>query len=122
MNLHRNARTTPGSRAAMVRRLAGESKAAVAAALGVDVKTVRKWAARFEAEGSVGTITSKNAFLGNSTSIAPRSVAPQSVGHDLPVRHSRTWNVATYATPGRFQHQVMSVGRDRCGPRRSGRR
>jgi len=33
MNLRRNAGTTPGSRAAMVRRLkAGESKAAVAAA------------------------------------------------------------------------------------------
>ena len=55
MNLHRNARTTPGSRAAMVRRLkAGEPKSAVAAALGVDIKTVRKWAARFAAEGLVG--------------------------------------------------------------------
>lgn len=39
----------------MVRRLkAGEPKSAVAAALGVDIKTVRKWAARFAAEGLVG--------------------------------------------------------------------
>jgi transposase InsO family protein len=55
MNLHRNARTTPRSRAAMVRRLkAGEPTAVVAAAFGVDLKTVRKWAGRFEAEGSSG--------------------------------------------------------------------
>ena len=39
----------------MVGRLrAGEPGAAVAVAFGVDIKTVRKWAARFEAEGLAG--------------------------------------------------------------------
>ncbi|HEY1427199.1 MAG TPA: IS481 family transposase [Caulobacteraceae bacterium] len=55
MNLHRNARTTPISRAEMARRvLDGQSPMAVATAMGVDAKTVRKWAGRFRAEGSVG--------------------------------------------------------------------
>jgi transposase InsO family protein len=55
MNLHRNARTTPISRAEMARRvLSGQRSMAVATAMGVDVKTVRKWAGRFQAEGSAG--------------------------------------------------------------------
>ena len=55
MNLHRNARTTPNSRAEMARRvLGGQSPMAVATAMGVTVKTVKKWADRFEAEGSAG--------------------------------------------------------------------
>ena len=56
MNLHRNARTTPASRAALVGRVLvkGQAPAAVAQALGVDLKTVRKWVARFEAEGPGG--------------------------------------------------------------------
>ncbi len=55
MNLHRNARTTPISRAEMARRvLGGQAPVAVATAMGVDVKTVRKWAWRFRADGSAG--------------------------------------------------------------------
>jgi len=55
MNLHRNARTTPISRAEMARRvLGGQSPMAVATAMGVTVKTVKKWADRFKAEGSAG--------------------------------------------------------------------
>jgi|SRR5208282_5331638 len=55
MNLHRNARTTPLSRAEMARRvLKGQPPMAVATAMGVDVKTVRKWARRFQAEGLAG--------------------------------------------------------------------
>jgi transposase InsO family protein len=55
MNLHRNARTTPIGRAEMARRvLGGQAPMAVATAMGVDVKTVRKWAGRFQAEGSAG--------------------------------------------------------------------
>ena len=55
MNLHRNARTTPISRAEMARRvLAGQAPTAVATAMGVDVKTVRKWAGRFQAQGPAG--------------------------------------------------------------------
>ena len=53
MNLHRNARTTVHSRAEMARRVleGGQTPKAVAAAFGVDAKTVRKWVARFAAEG-----------------------------------------------------------------------
>jgi len=56
MNLHRNARTTPASRAEMVRRVLGEGQppAVVARAFGVELKTVKKWVARFEAEGPAG--------------------------------------------------------------------
>jgi transposase InsO family protein len=55
MNLHRNACTTPISRAEMARRvLGGQPPMAVATAMGVDAKTVRKWAGRFKAEGTAG--------------------------------------------------------------------
>jgi transposase InsO family protein len=56
MNLHRNARTTPASRAEMVRRVLdeGQRPAAVARAFGVELKTVKKWVDRFQAEGSGG--------------------------------------------------------------------
>ena len=56
MNVHKNARTTMLSRADLVRRVLqeGQSSRAVATALGVDVKTVRKWVARYEAEGAAG--------------------------------------------------------------------
>jgi transposase InsO family protein len=56
MNLHRNARTTPASRAELVRRVLSEGRSpkAVATAFGVDVKTVNKWVARFVAEGPAG--------------------------------------------------------------------
>lgn len=55
MNIHKNARLTPHSRGELVRRVReGQAPRAVATALGVDVKTVKKWAARFEAEGAAG--------------------------------------------------------------------
>ena len=55
MNLHRNARTTPISRAEMARRVvSGQSPMAGATALGIDAKTVRKWVGRFHAEGLAG--------------------------------------------------------------------
>jgi len=56
MNLHRNARTTVHSRAEMVRRVLeeGQSPRAVAAAFGVDSKTVRKWVERYQVEGRTG--------------------------------------------------------------------
>ena len=55
MDIHQNARTTPHSRAAMVRRVrAGEPPKSVAAGVGVCDKTVRKWARRFAGEGPAG--------------------------------------------------------------------
>ena len=56
MNVHQNVRLTPHSRADLVRRVVveGQTPTAVAAAFGVTVKTVRKWVARFQAEGVKG--------------------------------------------------------------------
>ena len=53
MDVHQNARTTPHSRMLIVDRLAeGWTVTAIAAALGVDAKTVRKWRDRFAVEGA----------------------------------------------------------------------
>jgi transposase InsO family protein len=56
MNIHKNARLTPRSRAEVVRRVLVEGQApmAVATAMGVTGKTVGKWVARFAAEGPAG--------------------------------------------------------------------
>ena len=55
MKVHRNARTTPQSRALLVRRVReGQAAQAVADALGISLRTVRKWIARDRAEGAAG--------------------------------------------------------------------
>ena len=58
MNVHKNARLTHHSRAELVRRVlvAGQAPMAVAAAMGVTIKTVNKWVGRFAAEGSAGLV------------------------------------------------------------------
>ena len=56
MDIHKNARLTPRSRAELVRRVLIERQTpkAAATAFGVCVKTVRKWVERFLAEGEAG--------------------------------------------------------------------
>lgn len=56
MNVHENARLTARSRAELVRRVLdqGQARKVVAAAFGVDPKTVGKWVNRFRAEGTAG--------------------------------------------------------------------
>jgi len=55
MNVHKNARLTAHSRAELVRRVAGGQQARVVAiALGVSIRTVHKWLARFRTEGAAG--------------------------------------------------------------------
>ncbi len=56
MSTHKNARTTPHGRAVMVRRIAEEgwTASAVAEAFAVSERTVRKWLARYRAEGPAG--------------------------------------------------------------------
>jgi transposase InsO family protein len=55
MNIHRLARTTPSSRGLIAaRRESGVPEALVAAQLGIDRKTVRKWTRRQRAEGEAG--------------------------------------------------------------------
>jgi len=53
MKLHRKAKTTPASRATLVQRaLAGEEYAAIAAGMGISVRTVAKWVQRFRHGGA----------------------------------------------------------------------
>ena len=56
MNVHKNARLTPLSRAELVRRVTVEEQTpqAVANAFGVTLKTVSKWVQRHRAEGPAG--------------------------------------------------------------------
>jgi transposase InsO family protein len=55
MNVHKNARSTPLGREAIVRRvMGGQRLSAVARAAAVCPRTVRKWMARFAAEGTAG--------------------------------------------------------------------
>ena len=58
MNIHKNARLTPRSRADLVRRVIEEGQApkAVATAFGVSTKTVGKWVKRFKDEGPQGLL------------------------------------------------------------------
>jgi transposase InsO family protein len=55
MNMHKNARLTPRGRERVVREvLSGQTPEAAARAAGVCPRTVRKWVARFKAEGVEG--------------------------------------------------------------------
>jgi transposase InsO family protein len=55
MNIHKNARLTPLGRERIVRMAsAGSASAVIASAVGVSLKTVRKWTMRFAAEGLSG--------------------------------------------------------------------
>jgi transposase InsO family protein len=55
MNIHKNARLTPHGRALIVRQVAsGQTPGAAARAAGVCPRTVRKWVARWKAEGAAG--------------------------------------------------------------------
>jgi transposase InsO family protein len=55
MNVHKNARLTPHSRAELVRRVtAGQPIAVVANAFGVSIRTARKWVERHRSEGPEG--------------------------------------------------------------------
>lgn len=58
MDIHKNARLTPHSRADLVRRVLveGQTAKAVAAAFGICERTVRKWVARYQAEGKAGLV------------------------------------------------------------------
>ena len=58
MNVHKNARSTPHSRAELVRRVLvqRQSPMSVATDMGVSTLTVRKWVRRYQAEGEAGLL------------------------------------------------------------------
>ena len=61
MNIHKNARTTPQSRAEIVRRVVVEEQPGrrVAAAFGISERTVRKWVARARQAAELGDASSR---------------------------------------------------------------
>lgn len=76
MDSHENARTTPYGRLLMVRRLSvGQSVVVVAAAMGVTSRTVRKWRARFVAEGEAGLRNRSARPLQCPTRLPPETTA-----------------------------------------------
>src|SRR4051812_22074408 len=58
MNIHKNARLTPHSRAELVRRILIENQSpmSVAMDMGISTNTVRKWVGRYQAEGEAGLL------------------------------------------------------------------
>jgi len=57
MNIHKNARTTPHSRALMIQRIEeGWPVKTTAVAVGVSPRTVYKWLARYRQEGAAGLV------------------------------------------------------------------
>jgi len=78
MNVHKNARLTPHSRAELVRRIADEGQAPVivADAMGVSERTARKWVARFRAEG-LGGLMDRSSRPHRLYRPTPHSIAEQ---------------------------------------------
>jgi len=72
MDIHKNARTTPHSRAAIVTRISqlGESIRGVARAVGICPKTVRKWVARAQAGDSLTDRSSRPQHVPTATPVA----------------------------------------------------
>jgi len=93
MNIHKNARTTPRSRGQIVARVlrGQESTAAVAAAVGVSERTVRKWVARYEVEAQAGL-----ADRSSRPHRTPAATAPVLVGWVERLRRQR-WSGAEIA-------------------------
>ena len=86
MNIHKNARTTPYSRAEIVRRVLGrhETPSAVATALGVSCRTVAKWLARYRREGAAGLVDRSS-----RPRRMPRATAADVIEHVIALRRQR---------------------------------
>jgi transposase InsO family protein len=78
MNVHKNARLTPHSRAELVRRILqeGQTPKAVATAFGVCEKTARKWVKRFQQAGTAG-LTDRSSRPHRLRKVTPVPVAEQ---------------------------------------------
>ena len=77
MNIHKNARTTPQSRAMLIHRVRTEGwpVAAVARSFGVSERTVYKWLARYRNEGRAGLQDRSSAARRHPHALAPAWVA-----------------------------------------------
>ncbi len=77
MNIHKNARTTPRSRAMLIHRVLVEHwpVAEVALSFGVSKRTVYKWLARYRTEGKAGLQDRSSAALRHPYALSPAWVA-----------------------------------------------
>ena len=77
MNIHKNARTTPQSRAMLVNRVLVEHwpVAEVAMSFGVSARTVYKWLARYRSEGAAGLQDRSSTALRHPHALSPAWVA-----------------------------------------------
>ena len=77
MNMHKNARTTPQSRALLVHRVLHEHwpVTAAATAFGISVRTVYKWLARYRAEGLAGLQDRRSVALRRPHALSPTWLA-----------------------------------------------
>ncbi len=102
MDIHKNARTTPRSRAAIVERITtlGESIKGVARALGVCPKTVRKWVARAEAGADLADRSSRPHHL-------PTATPAELVAYVERLRRQR-WTSAEIATHLRLGRSTVA--------------
>ena len=113
MDVHQNAKNTPRGRRSMIQRLAeGWTILAVAAAFDVDPKTVRKWRARFLAEGEAGLADRSSrphrspTRLGEATTTSRPSAAsgcpapPSPAGSAARSRPWPAWSCAAAASAG----------------------
>jgi transposase InsO family protein len=77
MNIHKNARTTPQSRAMLIHRVLIERwpVAEAALSLGVSQRTVYKWLARFRSEGAAGLQDRSSAAHRHPHAVSPAWIA-----------------------------------------------
>jgi transposase-like protein len=104
MDIHENARTTPRSRMLMIERLeAGWKVNAVAAAFGVDARTVRKWRERHRQDGEAGLVDR------SSRPHASPSRLPDAVGSEIEAL--RRQRLSGPAIARRLHRPVSTVGK-----------
>jgi transposase len=92
MNIHKNARTTPQSRALIVHRVLREywPVSAVAIAFGVSERTVYKWLARYRDEGLAGLTDRRSTAHRRPHAMAPVWLAC-SIAATVAPAASATW-------------------------------
>ncbi len=96
MNIHQNAKLTPKSRADVVRRILdqGQTPKAVASAFGVCARTVRKWVARYRAEGADGLLDRSS-----RPHRSPRTIPAAVINRITTLRRLRWTGAQIAATP-----------------------
>ena len=110
MNIHSLARTTPSSRGLIAaRRESGVSEALVAAQVGVDRKTVRKWTRRRQLEGDAGLRDRSSRPRNSPTALAPEWRAAVEALRRLRFTQAQIAEVLRLSK-SRVQRNLASVG------------